>query len=123
GPSSDPNRIEFEPEFVTSYEVGYKTGFLDGRATFDGAVFYLDYSDIQHSDQDGAGFYIGNAASARSYGVETQLSLRLLDNVILNGGLGYVDAEYEDFGARSGNKLARAPEWTGSLNADISWQF
>src|SRR3546814_12703386 len=68
GPSSDPDRIEFLPEYLTSYEVGYKTRFLGGRGHFESSVFYLDYTDIQQSDQDGAGFYISNAASARSYG-------------------------------------------------------
>jgi iron complex outermembrane receptor protein len=120
GPSSDPSRIEFAPEFLTSYEIGYKGVFLDGLATFDGDVFYLDYSDIQQSDQDGAGFYIGNAASARSYGVETQFSLRVLDRLSLRGGVGYVNAKYDDFGARSDNELARAPKWTGSLSAELN---
>lgn len=121
GPSSDPSRIEFAPEFLTSYEIGYKGVFLDGRAIFDGDVFYLDYSDIQQSDQDGAGFYIGNAASARSYGVETQFSFKVLDQLSLHGGLGYVDAKYDEFGARSGNELARAPKWTGSLGAELDF--
>jgi len=121
GPSSDPARIEFEPEFVTSYELGYKADLLEGRVTFDGSVYYLDYSDIQQSDQDGAGFYIGNAASARSYGVETQFSVRPFEYLTLNGGLGYVNAKYDEFGARSGNDLPRAPRWTGSLSADLRW--
>lgn len=119
GPSSNPARIAFDPEFLTSYEAGYKATFADGRVRFDSDVFYLDYKDIQQSDQDGAGFYIGNAASARSYGLETQLSARVADGVNLNAGLGYVDAKYKDFGAKSGNRLPRAPKWTASLSADV----
>src|SRR3546814_9026093 len=76
GPSSDPDRIEFLPEYLTSYEVGYKTRFLGGRGHFESSVFYLDYTDIQQSDQDGAGFYISNAASVRNYELETQGSDR-----------------------------------------------
>lgn len=120
GPSSDPARIEFQPETLMSYEVGYKGRLLDGRLLFDGDVFYMDYTDIQQSDQDGAGFFISNGASARSYGVETQAQWRLTENAILNAGLGYVDARYEEFGARSGNDLPRAPRWTGSVSLDLS---
>src|SRR3546814_2664823 len=39
GPSSDPDRIEFLPEYLTSYEVGYKTRFLGGRGHFESSVF------------------------------------------------------------------------------------
>ena len=121
GPSSDPARVVFEPETLTSYEAGYKTKLLDGRLQFDGDVYYLDYKNIQQSDQDGAGFYISNAASARSYGAETHLAMRLQNNLLLNASLGYVNAKYGQFGAKSGNTLPRAPKWTGSLGLDFSW--
>lgn len=39
----------FEPEFVTSYEVGYKTSFAAERARLAASVFYYDYSDLQVS--------------------------------------------------------------------------
>ena len=121
GPSSDPSTIQFKPEFMTNYEFGYKTRFMGGRAQFDSAIFYLDYEDIQQSDQDGAGFFISNAASATSIGVETQFSVQVNDNVNINAGFGYVDAEFDEFGDRSGNKMPRAPEWTGSVSAHVTW--
>jgi len=121
GPSSNPAQIEFQPEKLTSYEMGYKAELLDGRLRFDGDVYYLDYTNIQQSDQDGAGFFISNAASARSYGAETQLAVWLGKHATVNAGLGYVNAKYERFGSKSGNVLPRAPQWTGSLNLDLSW--
>jgi len=121
GPSSDPSQIEFQPETLTSYEVGYKTRLLDGRLRFDWDAFYLDYAHIQQSDQDGAGFFISNAASARSYGSEMQLSAWLGGHAVVHAGLGYVDAKYLSFGSKSGNRLPRAPKWTGSLSVDLSW--
>jgi len=117
--SSNPSRIEFDPEFVTSYELGYRAAYLNGRLRVDGSVFYLDYESIQVADQDGAGFFIGNAASARSFGAELQLNARLNAFVDLSAGMGYVDARYEEYGARSGNDLPRAPRWTGSLALDM----
>ena len=117
--SSNPSRIAFDPEFVNSYELGYRAAYLDGRVRVDGSVFHLDYESIQVADQDGAGFYIGNAASARSFGAELQLNARLNSFVDLSAGAGYVDAQYEEYGARSGNAMPRAPRWTGSLALDM----
>jgi iron complex outermembrane receptor protein len=99
--------------------LGYRAAYLDGRVRVDGSVFHLDYESIQVADQDGAGFYIGNAASARSFGAELQLNARLNNFVDLSAGVGYVDAQYQEYGARSGNYMPRAPRWTGSLALDI----
>lgn len=117
--SSSPTRIAFEPEFVTSYELGYRATYMDGRVRVDGSVFYLDYESIQVADQDGGGFYIGNAATARSFGAELQLMARLNAFADLSASAGYVDAQYEEYGARSGNDMPRAPRWTGALALDL----
>jgi iron complex outermembrane receptor protein len=121
GPSSNPDQVVFQPETLTSYEMGYKTRSSNGRAEMTADVYYIDYNNIQQADQDGAGFYISNAASARSYGAETEFALRMGDHATLNADLGYVNAHYGEFGAKSGNVLARAPRWTGSVNLDMSW--
>src|SRR3546814_14329263 len=108
GVSSDPSQIEFQPETLMNYEIGYKARLLGGRLLIDADVFYMDYEDIQQSDQDGAGFFISNAATARSYGLEVQTQWRLASSTFLNVGVGYVDARYREFGDRSGNDLPRA---------------
>ncbi len=118
--SSNPAKIAFEPEFLTSYETGIKTSLFGGRALFNGTVYYLDYKDIQIASQTGAGFYIGNAASARSYGVETELTASLTDNLLVHGGLGYVNSRFDGGGANSGNHMRRAPQWTASLGLDYT---
>src|SRR3546814_3539934 len=103
-----------------NYEIGYKARLLGGRLLIDADVFYMDYEDIQQSDQDGAGFFISNAATARSYGLEVQTQWRLASSTFLNVGVGYVDARYREFGDRSGNDLPRAPRLTGSVSLDLS---
>lgn len=116
--SSNPSRIAFAPEFVTTYEVGYRSLLADGRLRLEGAAFYLDYTDIQVADQTGAGFYIGNAAEARSYGAELQMAALATEHLTLNATAGYVNARYEEYGARTGNELPRAPRWTAALSVD-----
>lgn len=120
GASSNPAQVQFEPETLWNYEIGYKARLFDSRLRLETSAFYIDYTDIQQSDQDGAGFYISNAASARSYGVEGQAALYLADNALLNASIGYVDARYDSFGAKSGNALPRAPEWTAAVSLDLS---
>lgn len=118
GPSSDPDRIKFAPEFLTSYEVGYKADL--NRYRLDVSLYYLDYRDIQQSSQDGAGFYISNAAKARSYGAESQFSARVANGVLINASAGFVNARYTSFGANSGHWLPRAPRFTGALSVEIA---
>src|SRR3546814_3820590 len=67
-----------------NYEIGYKARLLGGRLLIDVDVLYMDYEDIQQSDQDGAGFFISNAAHARSYGLEVQTQWRLASSTFLN---------------------------------------
>lgn len=120
GPSSDPAKIEFKPEHLDSYEVGYKGSLWNGRARFDATLYRLDYRDIQLSDQDGSGFFISNAAKARSEGIETQLTAKLSERVVLVAALGYVDAVYSSYGKRTGNRLPRAPKLTASLSPQFT---
>jgi iron complex outermembrane receptor protein len=117
GPSSNPARIEFAPEYLNSYEVGYK-GAPSGRVRIDTSLFYLDYKDIQQSAQSGAGFFISNAARARSYGAELQVSARATESIGLNASLGLVDAQYTSFEANSGKRLPRAPRVTAAINLE-----
>jgi iron complex outermembrane receptor protein len=118
GPSSNPARIEFAPEYLNSYEVGYK-GAPSQRVRIDTSFFYLDYKDIQQSAQSGAGFFISNAARARSYGAELQVSARATGSIGLNASLGLVDAKYTSFEANSGKRLPRAPRVTAAFNLEF----
>src|SRR3546814_15983707 len=77
GVSSDPSQIEFQPETLMNYEIGYKARLLGGRLLIDADVFYMDYEDIKQTDQDGSGFFIRNPATARRCGMGGQTKWRL----------------------------------------------
>lgn len=119
--SSDPNKIEFKPEYLTSYELGVKSELLDRRLRLNASVYYYDYTDIQQSSQTGAGFFISNAASARSYGAELEMNYRATRDLLLIASAGYANANYVDYGTMSGNRLPRAPRWT--LSGSVDWTF
>ncbi len=133
---NDPSTLTVGPEFVTNYEVGFKSRWADGRVRLNGAVFYLDYEDLQVRSFDplangGLGaIELKNAATATSQGFELELSTQLTDSLSIVSGLGYVNAEFDsfkDFPAprggtvdASGNKIPLAPELT--LNVAIQYE-
>ncbi|HEX8064053.1 MAG TPA: TonB-dependent receptor [Allosphingosinicella sp.] len=100
----------FEPEQVTSYEVGYKTAMFDRRLRLAIAGFYADYKDVQVPGSVGAVVngiptFVGvttNAGKASFKGVEVEALATLFrggDGSRLNfaGTLGYLDAQYDEF--------------------------
>ncbi len=119
-----------QPEFVETYEIGFKTTFANGRARLNGAYFDSDYTDIQVTvlESANAGTTTANAASGDIRGFELELYAAPIDNLKLELGLGYLDAGYskvggiaEAAGLSPDFDFVNAPEW--SLNSAISYDF
>lgn len=87
----------FSPEKIWSYEGGYKATFLDGRARFNGAVFYSDFKDLQVGQIVNLQSVLTNAASAELYGVEADFAFLPTENFEIGGSLGYLHAEFTEF--------------------------
>ena len=86
--------LAYDPDTLWNYELGAKVAFLDGRATLNSSVFYEDWRDIQISFRNANGqAYITNAGNARSYGFETELTLRPTTAWEFNGALTLGNAE------------------------------
>lgn len=64
----------FSPDFVKNIELGWKTDWLDGQLRVNGAVYAMQWEDIQVSllDQTQAFEYIANAGEADLMGVELE---------------------------------------------------
>jgi iron complex outermembrane recepter protein len=115
------------PEYVTAFETGFKTKYLDNRATFSAAAFYYNYKDLQ------VGFVNAqstvqtvNAAKARNFGLELESDAKLTDNLELDVAATYLNAKYKEFLQGdyrngfatvdlSGNYLQNAPKYSGHL--------
>lgn len=122
-----PDIPAFVPEFVEVYELGVKADLFDSRARLNAAVFMTDYSDMQVLVQDGIGSSTRNAAEAEIKGLEVELKVLLTENMGLDMGLGYLDAEYTKVSASAreitlDKEFANTPEWTAnaSLYYDIA---
>src|SRR5690606_24984741 len=92
----------FAPETVDSYEVGFKTEWLDRRLIANLAIFYSDYKDLQRDtvQSDGSGGIaqgVQNAANATIQGVELETQFRVTEALSFRAAVGYLDAQYDDF--------------------------
>lgn len=127
--SGPDEQLEFDPEFVWSYEAGWKGRAADGRLTYGLAAFYNDYSDYQAriavavdpSDLSaGFNFPTVNAASLEIYGLEAEVSYEV-GPWSLWGNLGLLDASYSDFtdatGDRTDEDPIRSPDVTLNVGA------
>ncbi len=115
-PSQAPEDVfefmAFDPETVTSYELGWKGALFDKRLRMAVALFRANYKDVQVPGS--AGCVVGgiatfcgittNAGKARFQGLEVEANWAVAedlatsgDRLNLAGSLGYLDAEYREF--------------------------
>jgi iron complex outermembrane receptor protein len=121
----------FAPEFVKTYEIGFKADLLDNLVRVNGAAFHNKYTDLQITVNDptlGFAPIIRNAGRAEINGGELELQARPVDELRLDVGIGYTDAKYTQVGipgfgtaVTPASKLQNAPEW--SFSAGISYDF
>ncbi len=119
--------MPFKPETVSSYEIGAKGRFLDGRLQTNVAAFYDRHTDMQLSVFLGAGTLasgIRNAGKADIKGIELEVQAIAADWLRLSGSLGTLDAEYKEFidgGVDVANDRAfpYTPKMTASGNVDL----
>ncbi|MEA3011637.1 MAG: iron complex outerrane recepter protein [Sphingomonadales bacterium] len=133
----------FDPERVTSYEIGYKANLFDRRLRLAIAGFYADYTDVQVPGSVGAVInnvptFVGvttNAGAATFKGVEVEVFANLLraDNgsrLNFSGTLGYLDAQYDEFitnipgqgpvDVADFRRIQNTPKWTLSGTLDFT---
>jgi iron complex outermembrane recepter protein len=86
-------------DFLTNYEIGWKTSWAGDRLRFNGAVFRGDWDDFQFSFLGENGLTnVTNAGAARLEGVEVDMQWRATDAFTLYGGLALQDSKLaEDF--------------------------
>lgn len=123
----------YKADYLTNYELGWKTTWAAGRLRLNGALFYEDWDDIQFSflPPSGAGLtVIRNAGAARIQGVEADLAWAATDALMLSSGFSLLDAELrEDYipdpsappAARKGTQLPITPKFKANLTARLTF--
>lgn len=90
--------FEFNEEEVISYEVGTKLTLDEGAAELNIAIFQMQFDDLQTSVFDGqVGFNVTNAGKATTSGIEVDGRWAMTDEITLNGGLGLLNFEWDEF--------------------------
>ncbi len=121
-----PGLPSFDPEFVTVYEVGFKWTGLNNRIRITGAGFFTDYEDLQLTVDAGVGPVTDNAAKAEIKGFELELLAVPMEHMKISGGVGYLDASYEEVATTSptittASLLVNTPEWNLNASASYTW--
>jgi outer membrane receptor protein involved in Fe transport len=93
GPGFGP----YQADFIDNYEAGFKTSWWNNRIRFNGAIYQLNWSDIQLSFLGANGLtLIRNAGDARIRGAELDFFARPATGLTFSLGAAYNDAESLD---------------------------
>ncbi|MDN3918954.1 TonB-dependent receptor [Roseateles violae] len=130
-----------KPEELISYEAGIKSDFWNRRARISAAVFHYDVDGLQLTEVGGSGNSnaVKSAKKATGQGIELNLDLLPIDDLIITLSGSYNDAKIKDnslsvagcgggctvtdpsAGAGQffigGNQLPQAPKYVGNLTA------
>jgi iron complex outermembrane recepter protein len=125
--------VPYRPEHLTDYEGGLKTTMLEGHLRANVSAYYYDYTDLQVQQVFGTTVQTENAATAKIYGTEAELSYILTDAFQVSGNAAWVHARYVDYSgpdpARpllavvdfSGHALDNAPDFTADISPQYTW--
>ncbi|MEP5764182.1 MAG: TonB-dependent receptor [Halieaceae bacterium] len=131
-----------DPETADSFELGVRTEWFENTVRANATAFYVTYDDSQQqllaeieADRDGDGINDStfqetrffNAAEINAYGVEFEGTWLVTDNLTVQGSIGWLDSEFDEFKADtnfdgvidtdlSNNDVARAPDWTYNVD-------
>ena len=102
---------DYDPDFLTSIEVGAKTVLMDGRLRLNAAIYTQEWDDFQLSKIDTSVSPLAltdNVGNATSDGIEIDGEFQVASGWNVNFGLSYIQAELSD------------DYWVNPLNIGVS---
>ncbi len=120
--AQNPDYYSYDEENLWSYEAGIKGSFLDSRLFLNGALFYLDITDMQVNEAvTPLEVYLSNAAEASGFGAELEMTAHMTHGLSLLASFGYTDLTFDTFadalGDYKGNQNPYAPRYTFNVGA------
>ncbi len=120
---------EFDEEIAHTYELFFRSVFLDDRLTLNGNLFYINWMDMQVPYLP-AGGYPGfddlttNAGKTEIKGFEVEARAEMTEALEGFLALGYTHSEFKDFELYgqdlAGEPLPNSPEWTVAVGANYN---
>jgi iron complex outermembrane recepter protein len=115
---------EYNPETLTSYELGFKSELLDRSLRLNGSLFYNDYQDIQILVVQAASVAIENASNATISGLELEATWLLNSQWQVQAGLGLTQDDSDGWidvtGDHTDTELKQTPDRTFNLASDYT---
>ena len=119
-----PGAPSYDPEFVDSYEIGFKYSSSNDSFILNAAAFYADYTDIQLEVFRGIAPILENAGEAEVKGFELEARWVPVDTWFVEAAIGHLDANITKAdpaataigGPADGDRLPHVPRWTGSAS-------
>ena len=94
GVNRNPVRPPYSPDELTNYEFGWKTGWLDGRMRWNGALFFEKWKDAQFGVSGPNNITeIVNAGRAEIKGIESDVQWAATEHLMLTASATYLDAK------------------------------
>ena len=118
---SESQLTKYGADHLWNYELGAKTQWLDRRLTVNGAVYYIDWTEVQQQIVLGCGFNItANFGKATSKGGELEVSYVPIDGWTFSTSGSYTDATLGNAipgtDAEKGDRLTDVPRWTAAIS-------
>ncbi|HVU20682.1 MAG TPA: TonB-dependent receptor, partial [Rhizomicrobium sp.] len=122
----------YKPDYLTNYEVGWKTSWADDTIRWNGALFLEEWNNFQFSFLGPNSLtVIANAGAAEIKGAETSIDWRPTESLTINGSATYTDAYLTKryckdpacpkVGAPAGQELPITPTFKGNITARYSF--
>lgn len=112
---------EYDAEYVWNYELYHRWTSTDKHLRINSNLFYNDYKDMQLPFTLGPNsIVIRNADKVVTYGAEINTEWQATEKLALNAGIGMLKTDIKRYpnSGIEGNKLARAPSFSGKVGAN-----
>ena len=120
-------RDNYDKETTDTYELGFKSQWLDNSLRINGATFYTEVDDYQFFNFFAGPFgllrVVSNIDKVEIYGAEIDFAWALNNYLTFSGGYGAISSEIKQNTNRpytEGNDLPYAPDGSGALSLDFS---
>jgi len=124
--------LPFDPDELDTFELGFKSSWLNNRLTINGAGYFIDWQNIQIEDVDPSGAFplIRNVGNAEVWGGEIEINAIPTEGLNLFFGASFTDAELvedtqaavlgDPFAGEKGDEIPQVPEWLLSASAQYT---
>lgn len=124
---TNPNLV-FQPELITSYEMGLNGKYLNNALQLTSSVFHYDYNQMQKSGIVNNQMFTINTGKSKVDGLEVSAKYRLSAAGVMNVSAGVLNAKYDSYMTPNGTNykgkaLDKSPSLTLNAGYSHNWNL